>query len=125
MALAATPNEYVQRSLDRHEPLDGISSHEPGTFVDGQRLQYDEENLEGQDEGFYSDNEGTGRSRATNIGKGDMVEMKGSAGGVVEYSEDVDEVDDLAEAKNHVGASSSSESGILGGLKKRLSVRRK
>lgn len=131
MALAATPKEFVQRSLERHEPLDGISSHASGSVVDGKRLHYDEENVERQDGEYTDDNvheRDSGESQyrgARSRGDVGMVEMQGSSRGVVEYSEDVDQVDDLMAADKVVGASSSSESGLLGGLKKRLSVNRR
>lgn len=141
MALAATPHEFVQRSLRDHEPLDGISSRPSGSQVDGKRIQYDEENVERRDDevgrypGVYypdSDTENAGEFhhdlgdyQIVNSGKkGEMVEMQGSARGVVEYSEDVDDVDDLKAANRVLGSSSSNQAGILGGLKKRLSIKR-
>lgn len=146
LALSATPSGSLRHSLALHEPLDGTSRHASGTTVAGQRFDYDEENMEGQedkpdarthgrrrrgvgdedgdDDDTFSD--GLGGSAGAKHGKGDLIEMQGSSRGVVEYSHELDDevLDDYGQPINTTSGSSSSSRGVLGGLKKRLSVKR-
>lgn len=140
LALAATPNDYVQRALERHEPLDGTSSHASGTTVEGQRFLYEEEDVERQGGALGRwpeveyEGDGTAGSFSDDLGnydvnhshkkahfKSDVYEMQGSSQGIVEYSGDLDDEDDIQAANR---ASGSSAKGVLNGLKKRLSVKR-
>lgn len=135
LALAATPNDYVQRALRRHEPLDGISSHASGTTVEGQRFDYEEEDVERQQRGRLghwpetetettegvSGSSGTGRHELAAAHKKahfepEVYEMQGSSRGVVEYTDDAEDV--------HDSHGSTSSKGVLSGLKKRLSVKK-
>ncbi|CCG84355.1 protein of unknown function [Taphrina deformans PYCC 5710] len=144
LALSATPSQNVRHSLQNHEPLDGTSRHASGSVVAGQRFNYDEEDVErdagrgrwpeveyagSNDGGEFRDDLGDYDVRNSNRlnKKHDAVEMQGSSRGIVEYSAELDEVDDLDAASRVYGSTgnqSGSSGGILGGLKKRLSVKK-
>lgn len=141
LALAATPKSNLENSLSRHEPLDGTSAIPSGTTVAGQRYDYEEEDLERQaglgrwpnvaydgsdDEGQFERDLGdynVHHSKTTKDGK--VFEMQGARGGIVQYTDEVDDLDDISAVERVPGESSGrTEGGVLSGLKKRLSVKR-
>ena len=140
LALAATPNAYVQKSLSAHEPLDGTGMVPSGRTLAGQNFNYDEEDVERQggmgrwpdveyagsdDGGEFQNDLGDYDVHNNKSGvKGHTIEMQGSSRGVVHYTDELEDIDDISATEHVTGHSDGKQKGVLSGLKKRLSVKR-